>query len=127
MPNEALGPGYVNFDFETWFPHLFWISDWKHDEEYPSGFRYKVLSARDELHDRVEVSVILEQRNGTQSEVARVGGPLSGARGVSAHWTGGLARRFGVSFEEQDFSNVRSQREFDVAAELHGWDLRAPE
>ena len=123
MPNDRVGPGYVNFDFLRWFPHLFWVSNWQQDDEYPAGYRYKVLSVQDERESRAEVAVVLELKDGTKSEVARTAGPLHGARSMAMHFTKGLADRFALEFEEQDLSDVRTQVEFDVRATQCGWLL----
>jgi hypothetical protein len=126
MRNEELGSAFVNFDFTRWFPHVFWVSDWKEDESYPGGYRYKVLSVRDVIDQRVEVVVVLEERNGPKTEMARVSGPLSGVRGMAIHFTDGLAGRFGLTFQEQDFSTVRDEEAFDANAKEYGWTLSGP-
>jgi hypothetical protein len=45
---------------------------------------------------------------------------------MAIHFTDGLASRFGLTFEEQDFSGVRDQNEFDARAKEYGWALRTP-
>jgi hypothetical protein len=127
MRNEEVADAFVNFDFSRWFPHAFWVSEWKEDQSYPDGYRYKVLSVRDVVDDRAEVVVVLEERNGNKTEMARVAGPLTGVRGMATHFTDGLGRRFGLIFEEQDFSAIRDEDEFYVKAKECGWTLTDPE
>jgi hypothetical protein len=126
VQNEEVGPAFVNFDFNRWFPQVFWVSDWKEDRSYPDGYRYKVLSVRDAEAERAEVVVVLEERSGHKVEMSRVAGPLADVRTMGSHFTEGLAIRFGLVFEEQDFSSANSQDAFDALAKQHGWAMSEP-
>jgi hypothetical protein len=121
--NADLGPGVVNFDYDRWFPHIFWVSQWASDDSYPNGYCYKLLSARDELSGCVEFAVILAERNGDKQELTRFSIPLAEARGAAQLWIDGLSKRFNLNFEEQDYSSIRTREAFNAQTQKYGWSM----
>lgn len=126
-PNAELGPGAVNFDYERWFPHIFWISQWTSDDSYPDGYRYKLFSVRDESAGRVEVAVLLTERSGDKLEMHRFSIPNDQARSAAGEWAAGLAKKFGLDFEEQDYSAIRTRDDFNAATQKYLWTMQPNE
>lgn len=114
--------GYVKLDFVRFFPHKFWVSTWGTDLSYPDGFRYKLLTVRDETERRVELVLLLEQRDGDKLEMHRATIDMRQVDGYAGAFWKGLEEEHGVSFEEQDFTAARSIIEFDEAVAAHGWN-----
>ena len=127
MAKSSGQPGIVKLDFARYFPHKFWISDWSEDDEYPEGFRYKVLGVRDEEEQAVELVLLLEERNGSKQEVHRALVKVAAADGYARVFVDGLEEEHGLDFEEQDFTAVRTAEEFDRAAAAYGWSDEEPE
>ena len=127
MSKPSQQPGFLKLDFARFFPHKFWISDWGEDEAYPDGFRYKILSARDEEHGLVELVLLLEEWGGTKQEMHRVQVKLAALDGYARVFWQGLEREHGIEFEEQDFTHVRTEEEFDRAIAKYGWSSREPD
>ena len=121
--NTDLGPGVVNFDYQRWFPHIFWVSQWTSDDSYPNGYCYKLLSVRDEVTGRVEVVVLLAERNGNKHEMTRFSISLVEVRGAAKIWVDGLSKRFNLDFEEQDYSAICTQDEFNDETQKYGWSM----
>jgi hypothetical protein len=118
------GAAFVSFDFEHIYPYKFWVSQWMEDEAYPQGFRYKILSVRDQRAQRFELVILLEERGGSKSEMARVSGPMGGVENVAADSRQFLEKRFGLDFDEQDYTAARTLEEFDALTVKHGWSMR---
>lgn len=116
--------GYVKLDFVRFFPHKFWISTWGSDPSYPEGFRYKLLTVRDEKRECIEIILLLEQRDGDKQEMHRATIDLRKADDYARIFWKGLEEEHGLSFEEQDFTAVRSIVEFNEAVAAHDWDCR---
>jgi hypothetical protein len=112
---------FLSFDFARTFPHKFWTSNWKTDSTYPEGFRYKVLSARQEPAKIGELVVVLEERRGTESEMIRMTNPLADFDELAAAFVGGLASEHGLDFELVDCSNVHDLTEFHRRVKAAGW------
>jgi hypothetical protein len=127
MAKSSGQPGIVKLDFARYFPHKFWISDWSEDDEYPEGFRYKVLGVRDEEEQAVELVLLLEERNGSKQEVHRALVKVAAADGYARVFVDGLEEEHGLDFEEQDFTAVRTAEQFDRAVTTYGWSGREPE
>lgn len=114
-------PGIIRIDFARHFPHKFWISDWSEDESYPDGFRYKLLGVRDEREQVVELVLLLEERSGEKQEMHRAQAKLAAADGYARVFVNGLAKKFALDFEEQDFTAVRTPEEFERGVAAYGW------
>jgi hypothetical protein len=56
---------FLTFDFRRIFPHKAWIS-WAADDTYPAGFRYKLIAARHEDEESIELLIVLQQRDGSK-------------------------------------------------------------
>lgn len=117
--------GLVSFDFVDLFPHKFWISDWSSDSHYPKGFRYKLLSARRESGDVIQFLVVLQHRSGDKQVLSTLDVKASEFDRVAALFVDGLAKQYGLDFEEQDFSTCRTLEAFDEEAARTGWSSRA--
>ncbi len=126
MSKSSGQPGFLKFDFVRYFPHKFWISDWGEDATYPGGFRYKILSARDEKKGVGELVLVLEQKDGTKQEMHRAQVKLAALDGYARVFSEGLESEHGIEFEEQDFSGVRTLKEFDRAVAEYGWSGERP-
>ena len=111
----------VVFDFASRFPHKFWISSWAKDEQYPHGFRYKLLSVRPEPEGLIELVVLVEQFLGEKSEMTRLNISPSAFNRTAATFTDGLAEEYNLNFEELDLSNVRTEQHFQEAVMAAGW------
>ena len=111
----------LSFDFQTTFPHKFWISSWNRDHSYPAGFRYKLLSARREPAGPIELVVILEQPGGFKTEMKRYDVEREAFDRVAQTFVDGLAVSHAVDFEVVDLSWVLDPREFEEAAQAAGW------
>jgi hypothetical protein len=127
MSKPSEQPGFLKLDFVRFFPHKFWISDWGEDATYPDGFRYKILSARDEKQRTAELVLLLEQRGGGKQEMHRVQVKLDALDGYAPVFWHGLEEEHGIEFEEQDFSGVRTAEEFDRAVTEYGWSGEEPD
>jgi hypothetical protein len=125
--NAELGPGVINFDYERWFPHIFWVSQWTSDDSLPDGYCYKLLSVRDESVGQVELVVLLTERNGYKSEMHRFSVPTEQARSAGRDWAAGLTKRFSLDFEEQDYSAIRTRDDFNVTTQKYGWTMQPNE
>jgi hypothetical protein len=123
MTSSDIGIGLVNFDFVRFFPQKFWVSNWATDETYPSGYCYKILAVRDEMERRVELVLIRSQRDGTKEELHRAAVPIGELDEAASVFSVGLAKKFGLDFEEQDFSAVRTLEEFRALSQKYGWSL----
>ena len=121
MADQSEQPGLIKLDFVRFYPHKFWISDWAEDETYPDGFRYKVLSARDENASTVEIVLLLQARDGTKEEMHRAAVNLAAVDRYTRVFVEGLQSQYGIEFEEQDFSKVRSAEEFEQSVAAYGW------
>jgi hypothetical protein len=113
--------GIVVIDFTSRFPHKFWISSWSRDEQYPSGFRYKLLSVRPEPNGQIELVIILEDSTGAKTEMSRLDVDQSALDTMSAVFLEGLAEEYGIDFELLDFSRIRTSDEFERQAAAAGW------
>lgn len=111
----------VSFDFVHSFPHKTWVSTWSSDESYPSGFRYKLISARHENLAEVELIVLLQQRNGEKEVLKHLDIALSSFEPIASTLLEGLAEEYDLDFEAQDFSACRTSESFEVLAEQFGW------
>lgn len=113
--------GIVVIDFTSRFPHKFWISSWSMDEQYPSGFRYKLLSVRPEPDGPIELVIVLEDSTGAKTEMSRLDVDQSALDRMSAVFLQGLTEEYGLDFELLDFSHVRTSHEFERQAAAAGW------
>jgi hypothetical protein len=127
MAKPSKQPGFIKIDFARYFPHKFWISNWEADAIYPDGFRYKLLSVRDEKQHSAELVLLLEQRDGAKEEMHRVQVKLHALEGYARVFWEGLEEEHGIEFEEQDFSAVRTVEEFDQAVTEYGWSGKEPD
>ena len=118
--------GLLTFDFVDLFPFKFWISDWSSDNQYPDGFRYKLMSAHRESGDVIQFLVVLQQRSGDKEVLSNLDVNASVFDRVATKFVNGLAEKHGLTFEEQDFSSCRTLAAFDAEAARLGWSLTEP-
>ena len=124
MTNSDTSIGLVSFDFARFFPQKFWVSNWASDETYPAGFCYKILTVRDKVDHKAELVLVRLQRNGTKEELHRAAVPIEELDKAASIFSVGLAKKFGLDFEEQDFSAVRTLEEFRALSQKYGWSLQ---
>ena len=108
-------------DFKTWFPHKGWLSSWSRDELYPQGFRYKLLAMRPEPRGLVEMLLVLEDAAGSHKEEARVHATAHAVDARAATFTEGLGKHYGITFEDVDLSQVRTEDELIASLKVVGW------
>jgi len=119
-PEKNVDP-IVKMDFQTTFPHKYWISEWSKDASYPNGFRYKILSVRNEADSWVEFVIVMEEPGGLKTVRKRLDIKLKAFDNISSKLCAGLAEDFSLSFEEQDFSHIRDADAFEKAIREVGW------
>jgi hypothetical protein len=129
MMSEPLEPSaFIKLDFVRFFPQKIWVSDWGRDATYPDGFRYKILSVRDEKKGVVELVLLLEQDDGSKEEMHRVQlKPVKQVDKYARTFLDGLEEEHGIEFEEQDLSDVRTEEEFERAIAQYGWSSSDPD
>src|SRR5262245_38724075 len=108
-PPQAL----ISIDFRDTFPHKFWISTWSKDDSYPMGFRYKLLSVRDNRSDYIELIIVLEEPGGYKTEMKRIDVKISTFDDVAWGFVRGFEETYGIEFQAQDFSEVKTKEEYD--------------
>ena len=126
MNNSDVGPGLINYDFERFFPHKSWVSNWTTDETYPDGYCYKILSVRDEVDRNVELILVRSFRDGTKEELHRARVRVCDVDNAAGIFSRGLADKYGLDFEEQDYMTARSLEEFRVLTQKYGWSMHNP-
>src|SRR5690348_12417920 len=108
MSNPTQGETLLSYDFEHRFPHRFWISNWTSDDTYPSGFRYKLLSARDTSSDEIDFLVVVQSADGTKTVLKHLGIAASAFDRTTRIFVDGLAERHRLNFEQLDLTDVRT-------------------
>jgi hypothetical protein len=119
--------GITECDFTRHFPEKHWISDWGEDDEYPEGFCYKLLTTRDVQTKKTEVVLILAQANGDKQEMLRATIPSGDLDAFAKTMTNDLSERYGLDFQEQDYSRVRTFDEFKEVSKRFGWTWKTPD
>jgi hypothetical protein len=117
MNPEAL----VSFDFTKTFPHKFWISTWSKDESYPSGFRYKLLSVRNNNSEYIELVIVLEEPGGYKTELKRMDIKESAFDQIASRFLKRFEESYRIEFEEQDFSSAQTFAEYERLTQEMGW------
>ena len=124
MPESRETHGFVKIDFVEYFPYKMWISNWAKDQSYPNGFRYKVLTTRNHTDGTIEFVLLIESRDGEKEEMHRCRVKGKAMDGYARLFCKGLEDEHDIEFEEQDFSSVHSQEDFDKMAIRYGWSSR---
>ena len=119
--------GITECDFMRHFPDKHWISDWTEDDEYPDGFCYKILTTRDVQTVRTEVVLVLAHANGNKQERLRATIPSGELDAFAKMITDDLSEQFGLDFQEQDYSRVRTFDEFVEVSRSFGWKWKTPD
>ena len=119
--SESIPRTSISYDFDDVYPHKIWVSSWNRDDQYPDGFRYKILSARHETAKRVELVVILEEPGGTKTEMKRMESGLSDFDRVAQVFLDGLADSYDLDFDFFDFSRCRTAQQFEEEVSAIGW------
>jgi hypothetical protein len=111
--------GMVVIDCVRAFPHVFWVSNLGRDQEFPQGFRYKILAVRQEPEGKVDAVLFRELPDGTKTELLRFGG----ARDAFApdSMIQDLGRKLSITFERFDLSGIKTYPEFETMAREMGW------
>jgi hypothetical protein len=123
-PQASTEPqGFVNLDFISTFPHVFWVSTVTTDNRAPQGFRYKMLTMRREPEMTVDIILLRETVDGRKETLSAKRGPLS-TFGIIDGIVQQLGRDKRVTFERFDFSDVRSYDDFKTKAVEAGWETR---
>jgi hypothetical protein len=118
--DEFLG-ALVTYDFATCFPHVSWISNWSSDDQYPNGFRYKILTVRHDPRCKIEVVVVMEDADGGKIERVRLDVATEAFDRIVRSLVAKLAARFELDFEEHDLSDVRTADDFETKIRDLGW------
>ena len=126
VPAESDPNPLLVLDFKTRFPHKFWVSSWASDQSYPDGFRYKLLSARDEAADTVELVLVLEEPGALKTEMSRLSSSLEAFDRVASTFVNGLSESYLLEFSLLDLTTVRSPEEFERTAAESGWREWSP-
>jgi hypothetical protein len=121
MPDYDSTVAFVSIDFETRFPHKYWVSSWSKDDQYPGGFRYKLLSVRPEPDGLIELVLVLEEASGAKSEMKRLDVSPSALDRTAATFTEGLSEAYEIEFTELDLTKVRTESEFERLVSAAGW------
>jgi len=111
---------FHRIDFTNTFPYIDWISNWGHNEEYPDGFRYKVLSLITEPQLGVEAVLVRELRDGTKTEISRFCGSAEKLVAIedAVHEMG---EKLCVDFERFDMRQCRTFEDYKTkVASLNG-------
>jgi hypothetical protein len=112
-------------DFKDIFPWKVWVSSEGHDAEYPSGFRYKLLSVRSGDSRTVEFVLVRELADGNKIIAIHAKGPLAGFDAAAAKLLDNFTQRFKITFQQFDLSDVHTFTEFQARASDLGWDSDA--
>lgn len=115
--NDAL----VSIDFAKRFPHRFWISSWSKDDQYPKGFRYKLLSTRPEPTGLIEFVVVLEESGGIQTEINRLEVSAPAFERTAAIYVDGLSESGNLTFFAVDLTRSRTAEDFKRIVSDAGW------
>lgn len=121
MPDYDSTTALVSIDFTTRFPHKYWVSSWSKDEQYPQGFRYKLLSVRPEPAGLIELVVVLEEASGAKTEMSRLDVSSSALDRTAITFTDGLSEEYKIEFTELDLTKVRTELEFERRVKAAGW------
>jgi hypothetical protein len=119
-PNDVPQP-IISIDFKESFPYKIWISTWSKDESYPIGFRYKLLSVRNESSEYVELVIVLEEPGGYKTEMKRMDIKISSFDDIAWGFVRGFEETYGIEFQVQDFSEIKTKEQFDVLSAKMTW------
>lgn len=124
LPSQADTPASVlpAVDFESYFPWLVWISSEGHDSEYPSGFRYKLISVRTADSSVVEFVLVRELSDGTKVIALHAKGPLAKFDESSARLLETMGRSVNVTFQKFDLRGVRDLAGLNDKIREFGWE-----
>jgi len=111
----------VSIDFTSLFPYVFWVSSWSADDQYPDGFRYKLLSVRPEPAGHIQLVVVLEETDGSKHELSRLDVSPSAFGRTANTFVEGLSEEYGIAFTAIDLSSVFDQSEFERRVIAAGW------
>lgn len=123
MTNSNTSEALTTLDFTKRFPFKYWISDWAKDDTYPEGFRYKLLSVRDESEHMIEFVVVLQQLNGDKKLMKQMSISTDAFERTANVFLEGLTGAYGLQFECLDFSTVRDAAKFGDLVCQAGWSM----
>lgn len=121
MANYDSTQGVVSLDFSSLFPHKFWVSTWSRDEQFPDGFRYKLLSVRQESAGLIQLIVLIEEEDGAKTEMSRLEVSPSAFDRTANTFIHGFIESYEIEFTELDLSNVRTAEEFERLVAESSW------
>jgi hypothetical protein len=108
-----------HLDFLQLFPHVYWTSPWKE----AGGFkRYKVLSARQEPSERIQVVVLEEGKDGARVVHLRFEAPRDDFDS-NTDFISDLEKLFEVTFDRVDLSSVRTVDAMIEKCRQIGWEV----
>jgi hypothetical protein len=113
-------------DFATRFPHRYWLSSWSKDDQYPKGFRYKLLSTRPEPSGLIEFVVVLEEPGGIETEVNRVEVSAPAFEKTATLYVDGLSESGNLMFFAVDLTRCRTAEDLERIVSDAGWYEPAP-
>ena len=108
-------------DFKETFPWKVWVSSEGHAPEYLSGFRYKLLSVRSADSRTVEFVLIREIPPDKKIVALHAKGPLAGFDDTAVKLLETVGKKFNMTFQVFDLSDVHTFEEFQTRASDLGW------
>jgi len=115
------GDSTVSLDFQARFPHRFWLSSWTKSDEYPDGFRYKILSVRPEPRGHFELVIVLEQPGAVQTELERLDVKPDTFDRTADLYVDALSESSEVTFFAIDATRCRTAGDFQRILTDAGW------
>jgi len=102
----------LHFDFASVFPAISWVSSIGYDDEYPSGFYYKILTARHHPSNQYECAFVRELPGKGKYILSRRFFGLDEFPAVIENLIKKYEPEFSVKFMRVDFAQARTPEEF---------------
>jgi hypothetical protein len=126
-PENLNNSGFVDWDFIRYFPYKHWISNWANDDEYPDGYCYKLMTSRDTVTQKTDVVLVLAKTDGNKKQMLRHTVPSGDLDRAAKLITEDIGEQFGLDFQEQDYSQVRTFDELVEVSQTFGWIWKKPD
>ncbi len=110
-------------DFTTTFPWIMWVSSEGHDNEYPAGFVYKILTVRNADWTNGELVLVRQLHDGSKVVAIHAKGTLKGFDGAGQSIADKFSAMFHITFQRFDFRDSHTFEEFREEAQKNGWSV----